>query len=71
MIRFAIAVTLIISILLVTFVSFTIFSDLESVPRDVKKIIQPGGSIMDKNVENKCERLGIKLYNVDKRMFYH
>ena len=40
MIRFAIAVTLIISILLVTFVSFTIFSDLESVPKDVKKIIQ-------------------------------
>ena len=37
----------------------------------VKKIIQPGGSIADNDVLQKCKEYNIELENVGKRMFYH
>ena len=37
----------------------------------VKKIIQPGGSIMDNIIEIECKRLNIEMYCVGTRMFYH
>ena len=37
----------------------------------VKKILQPGGSIMDDKVRGECERLTIELINTNTRMFYH
>lgn len=37
----------------------------------VKKIIQPGGSIADRDVIDKCIEYNIMLENVGKRMFYH
>lgn len=37
----------------------------------VKEIIQPGGSIMDSDVSKTCEKLNIKLQNINTRMFYH
>ena len=37
----------------------------------VCKIIQPGGSIMDDSVKEECDKLGITMVNIGKRMFYH
>jgi phosphoribosylaminoimidazolecarboxamide formyltransferase / IMP cyclohydrolase len=37
----------------------------------VKRIIQPGGSIADSSVKNKCDELNIEMINVGARMFYH
>ena len=37
----------------------------------VSKIIQPGGSIMDDSVKEECDKLGITMVNIGKRMFYH
>lgn len=37
----------------------------------VKRILQPGGSIMDESVLNECNKYNIKMYNIGTRMFYH
>jgi phosphoribosylaminoimidazolecarboxamide formyltransferase / IMP cyclohydrolase len=37
----------------------------------VTNILQPGGSIMDEKVEEKCRELNITMKNVGTRMFYH
>ena len=37
----------------------------------VTNILQPGGSIMDEKVEEKCRELNINMKNVGTRMFYH
>jgi phosphoribosylaminoimidazolecarboxamide formyltransferase / IMP cyclohydrolase len=37
----------------------------------VKRILQPGGSIADESVREKCDALNIEMINVGTRMFYH
>ena len=37
----------------------------------VTRILQPGGSIMDETVSNKCRELNISMINIGARMFYH
>ena len=49
------------------------FSDniIEANKYDVKYIIQPGGSMRDKEVDDACEKYNIKMYKTNNRMFYH
>ena len=37
----------------------------------VNRILQPGGSIMDPSVNDKCRELNISMINIGTRMFYH
>ena len=37
----------------------------------VKNILQPGGSIMDAEVEKTCKNFNISIKNINTRMFYH
>ena len=44
---------------------------IEASKYGVNRILQPGGSIMDSTVNDKCRELNISMINIGCRMFYH